>query len=203
MRSNNYTGRFIFILIVIIAMFIAIKYITNLGWYNMFGIGLLTITATATVLLAYLASTQLDQLERTSHADFCLRLDERYTSKETQKAKQIIHCYELQAQKELELANQEVNDTSISQRVGEKILSLKNEEASSKNYIILINFLDILETAAYFVNNRYVSEGEARSLFGDLIADNGRKYKPYIDELNDEDESNEECYKEILSYLKE
>ncbi|MCE0723983.1 DUF4760 domain-containing protein [Legionella resiliens] len=125
---------------------------------------------------------QFKNLNKTSTGDFLLRIDERFGSPEILRARAIIHeFYCLTYEKEIDI-------NIHTYKIAEKVLSMKNKVEASTDFIYLYNFLNFLETIAYFANNKYISSDEVNELLGGslkyyylvfklLIADRRKKYQ--------------------------
>ncbi len=109
--------------------------------------------------ILYAAWTNLDSMNKTSAGmaktarnDFLLRFDNRYCNKESLEVKTILHRIYLNTKKpKKNYSCSEKHIATISDKV--KDMAKSNREQDIKDFIILINFLDSLETIAYFVNN--------------------------------------------------
>lgn len=135
-----------------------------------------------TLIIVCAGWMQLKNLNQTTTSDFLLRIDERYGSPEILKARVIIHeLYCLTYQDEIDI-NIHIN------KIAKKILTMKNKVDSSTNFIYLYNFLNFLETIAYFANNNYISNVDVDELLGGslkyyylvfklLIEDKRKKYQ--------------------------
>ncbi len=113
-----------------------------------------------TLIIVCAGWMQFKNLNETSKGDFLLRIDERFGSPEILKARIIIHEFYC-------LTNKEDIDLNIHiLRISEMILGTKNKIESSEKFIYLYNFLNFLETIAYFTNNNFISLEDINELLG-------------------------------------
>ncbi|HAU1673402.1 DUF4760 domain-containing protein [Legionella pneumophila] len=127
-----------------------------------------------TALIVCAGWLQFTNLNQTSKGDFLLRIDTRYSSDEILKARTLIHKFYCQTKDE------NITDDRHVELIGNKILEIKYEESEAENFIILINFLDFLETIAFFVRKDYVSPKEVHELIGGSIVYYFKVFKPWI-----------------------
>lgn len=113
-----------------------------------------------TLVLIIVAWNQLRKFNNRSRADFLLRIDNRYGSKEIIKARAIIHGFYCLTR--LNASNHETHIRKISDEI--KKIGIKVEEADK--FIHLLNFLDFLETIAYFANKNYITREDVSELLG-------------------------------------
>lgn len=117
---------------------------------------------------------QLIQMGKTSRADFLLQLDKRYSSPEIMEAR--ISLQELiskSGQKTpLEIAKILVDEMDN--------LNEKTDRESCKKFIFLRNFLEFLETVAYFGNKGFISSEEINELIGATLCFNYDIFKRWI-----------------------
>ncbi len=105
-----------------------------------------------TLVIAYVAWVNLGGMNKTAKNDFLLRFDKRYCNKESLEAKTILHRIYLNTKKpKKNYSCSEKHIATISNKV--KDMAKSNREQDIKDFMLLINFLDSLETIAYFVNN--------------------------------------------------
>ena len=105
---------------------------------------------------------QFKGLNKTSKGEFLLRIDERYGSKEIIKARQMIHNYYL------DTYSVDIDIHIHVKKISSRVLEEKNNK-NQKEFIYLLNFLDFLETVAYFTNNNYMSLDDVDELIGSSL----------------------------------
>ena len=127
-----------------------------------------------TAIIARIAHTQLKAMNdasqgmgETSKTDLLLRIDRRYCSEENVKAKAIIHQLYAKEKK----AHEEKGKPERIKDVSEKIMAmrLETDEKSTKDFAYLVNFVDFLETVAYFCNKDFIDSCDVKSLTGESI----------------------------------
>lgn len=133
--------------------------------------GIIIILTALTLCAAWL---QFSNLNQTSKGDFLLRVDTRYSSEEILKARTIIHRFYCQTRKE------EITDDKHVELIANKILEIMYNENESDDFIYLINFLDFLETLAYFVRKNLLSYKDIYELLGGSILYYYKVFKPWI-----------------------
>lgn len=119
--------------------------------------------ALLTTVLIMVAWTQLVGIKKIGQADFLLRLDTRSGSSTIIKAKCIFHKIYLETK-----SPDICKDVHI-KKIQEKLKDLGLNKESAKEFTYLLNFLDYLETVAYFANNKHVSHSEVNNLLGGTI----------------------------------
>lgn len=119
-----------------------------------------------TILLVLVAWLQLTGLNKTSKSDFLLRIDSRYGNPEIIKARLIIHKIHRQLDNEYSSC-EENRIKKISEKIVE--ISQSTKPGEMRDFIYLLNFIDFLETIAYFCNKGRISEKELAELSGDSI----------------------------------
>lgn len=135
------------------------------------------------ILVAY---TQLSSISRTVKTDFLMKLDERYGSIEIIQARQIIHrYYRFSKDSNTDRAQETVrryriltNNNILSEnelielihwrQIGKAIdkLSKASDPASQKEYILVLNLLDFLESISYYANNGHIEQKQIDDLMG-------------------------------------
>lgn len=103
---------------------------------------------------------QLKDLNKTSKGDFLFRIDERYGQSEIIKARKIIHEYYCLTQFE------DIDPTIHVQKIAQLVYDTKLHIEKADNFICLLNFLDFLETIAYFTNQGFISIRDIDELTG-------------------------------------
>ena len=126
-----------------------------------------------TLALICVAWIQLAGLSKISKADFLLRIDTRYCSAESVKARIIIHKFYCKTRNGV---CEEVHIKKIANEI--KKLGESSNDKDCENFISLLNFLDFLETAAYFSNKNYINRKEIGELCGNSIVYYYKIFKP-------------------------
>ena len=126
-----------------------------------------------TFLIVCAGWMQFKSLNKTSKAEFLLRIDERYGSIEIIKARSIIHSYYQ------ETYHKDIDITAHANKIGHLILQAEKAQKPI-NFIYLLNFLDFLETVSYFTNANYISLDDINELVGGSIKYYYCVYKPFI-----------------------
>lgn len=129
------------------------------GWSNAYYI----LLAAGTGLIAWVAWIELSHLENIGQNDFLLRIDDRYGSKEIVEARTIIHKLSLDAP-EIEICYDSHVDA-----IGQKIKEMEINKKSPKKFVYLLNFLDFLETIAYFVKKEALKSEDLEELLGESL----------------------------------
>lgn len=157
------------IMILIIVIFVAMAIIDYLDLYNFFkniddksfektGHMVLVISAAIAAIIAW---WQLIKLNSTAFADLLTKIETRYGSGEILEAREIIQ--------EIYLQSKDPQDTCklkhIS-RMQDIIKQIGNDAKQSRKFILLLNFLDFLESIAYYVKVGYVSYDDVLEMFG-------------------------------------
>jgi hypothetical protein len=127
-----------------------------------------------TLIIVIVAWIQLGSLSRTSKSDFLLRIDERYSSVNSVKARTIIHEFYCDAQTD------ELHYDIVIEKISNRIKDVEFKKEESKDFIILINFLDFLETISYFCNKKYISDRDVNELLGCSMNYYYKIFKPII-----------------------
>jgi len=126
----------------------------------------------------------------TSKADLLLRIDHMYGSKEIMKARNIIIDFIFDYREGVYEKNSYDSELDYAAKQLKKMRD-KHDNTDGK-YGCLLNFLDFLETVAYFYDKReeYVSKEDIRELFGGLVGDYQVVFRYWLEAFN-EDSSNE------------
>lgn len=146
-------------------------------------------TWVATALLALIAWKQLTKIYSKNEAEFLLKIDEQWGSDKIIKARQIIHKIYIK----IEPKHKEKKRDNIFELVGQEILNMRlnNEEKGEKkkqedkdkeqdDFIILLNFLDFMETIGYLYEKKLIKADELNALCGESIRFNYKIFTPYI-----------------------
>jgi hypothetical protein len=125
----------------------------------------------ATGALAYVAYIQIDsarkqleQIGNSTRADFLIRLDNRYGSKQIIKARQIIHALYLESKKIQRIS--EENEDIHRNYIAEKINDYAEDPEKANDYVYLLNLMDFLETISFLANKGIIQKEEITDLMG-------------------------------------
>ena len=114
-----------------------------------------------TFILICVSWIQLSNLYNISTEDFLLRIDDRYGSESIIKARAIIHKIICKTRQE----NSEINI----EKIQDEIEAIEENEEKAEDFMYLLNFLDFLETIAYFGNKEFISIIDIKELLGDSL----------------------------------
>lgn len=157
------------IMISIIVIFVAMAIIDYLDLYNFFknredksfektGHMVLVISAAIAAMIAW---WQLIKLNSTAFADLLTKIETRYGSNEILEAREIIQ--------EIYLESKDAQDTCKLKHISHMqdiIKQIGNDAKQTRKFILLLNFLDFLESIAYYVKVGYVSYDDVLEMFG-------------------------------------
>ncbi|MCZ4682685.1 DUF4760 domain-containing protein, partial [Legionella pneumophila] len=129
---------------------------------------------TLTLIIVCVGWLQFGDLNKTTKGDFLLRIDERFGHETIIKARAIIHKFYC------ETYDENICKETHRRIIGEKIMEIILVKKQSTNFIYLMNFLDFLETIAYFTNKNYMSEKDIKELLGGSIPYYYEVFKPFI-----------------------
>jgi hypothetical protein len=156
-----------------------------------YGVSLIILTFS----LVCVAWFQLALIRKQAKADFLLRIDNRYGSKSIIKARSIIHRIYIHQEQS---TCKHIQDKVLS----EKIVELYWDKESYEDFICLLNFLDFLETIAYFSNNDHVDLDEIEKLLGGSLIYFYKIFTPLINFLRVRYEDND-YFNQIETLIKE
>ncbi len=173
-------------------------YLNSLHHYNYFSrssdssivrlhAGALIVLTAALVIVAWV---QVNKMRYVSRQNFLLSIDKRFADPVMLKAKQIIHTYsrEIIKQKKFPVY---AKDYLLTPDIATKILHASElyqtyEELTfaktniNPDFGCLLNFLDFLETIAYFANKNNVSKKEVEELLGNSLCYYYKCFKLFI-----------------------
>lgn len=120
-----------------------------------------------TIIIACIAWVQLHGLVKTGQADFLLRIDERLGNKSIIKARTIIHHIYSESKEK----NKNFTEPQHCEYIAQEINSLgnKTDKESIKKYVLLLNFIDFLETTALFAKKGYISTKDINDLMNQSL----------------------------------
>lgn len=167
-----------------------------------------------TALIAIIAYVELKGLYRNSKADMLLRIDRSLRNPEAIKAMTIIRQFRFESEKEISVQNDiQVNFSkdrklykkTVEEKTGQKIKNfLLDYGFSQHEQVILINFLNTIETICYLCNKNYTSSDDVEEFFENELQSYFDMFEPYIQytqELYDGKDGNE-AYSEFRSVVK-
>ena len=131
-----------------------------------------------TIFLICVAWLQLSNLNKTSRADFLLRIDDRYGRTEIIKARAIIQELYRKAAPQSEKISEEVYIQRISD--GIKDIGQGESPEQCEKFAYLLNLLDYLESISYFANKNYISLNEIDELVGGSMQFYYKIFKAWI-----------------------
>lgn len=125
-----------------------------------------------TALIAAIAWIQLDKLNQTSdkdkklrRADILLRIDQHLSSPAILRAKKIIYREIFLARTELKMETPIYNDPKLLCKIQDRIIKLLKDESKAE-YILIINFLNVMENVSYLYNKNYINTKDINEMFG-------------------------------------
>jgi hypothetical protein len=123
-----------------------------------------------TFILACVAWYQLKGLQRTNQAEFLLKIDQRLGDPKIIEAREIIHRYYKISKRVNPRDFEEQHVLSIAKEI-DKLSENYDEDDfnATKEHVTLLNFLDFLETVAFFTNNGYIRSNEVDELMGESL----------------------------------
>ncbi|MGQ3890944.1 DUF4760 domain-containing protein [Legionella sp. CNM-4043-24] len=125
------------------------------------------LTVTLSTILILLASIKSQEAIKQSRTNYLLRIDERWSSPEIIRAREVIHELYLDA-KELNPQFKE-NNEQIKAIISFGIMKLHDDKRKTEKFISLLNFLDFLETIGYLHSQDSISTEEVSDLLGNSI----------------------------------
>ena len=131
-----------------------------------------------TIVLICVGWLQLNNLNKTSRADFLLRIDDRYGREEIIKARAIIQSLYRKAA----LTGEHTPEETYIQKISDEIKKIgkSDQKEQCENFAYLLNLLDYLETISYFTNKNYISLKEIDELAGNSMQFYYKIFKPWI-----------------------
>lgn len=131
-----------------------------------------------TIALVTIAWIQLSALNKITKSDFLLRITERYGSPELLEARRIIQEFYIETKEEKITYNDHID--KIANKIKE--LGKANGNYETKNFIYLINFLDFLETVAFFYSEdqNEITQNQVHDLLQHSLVYYFKVFKPWI-----------------------
>jgi hypothetical protein len=121
------------------------------------------------------ARDQLTNMTKVNKSKFLLSIDDRWGQEETVRARTIIHRFYIQYKNKSNIVEQ---CKEIGNRI--KYLSVSTSKNDQEEFIIILNFLDFLETVGYFTNRKMLDFEDVDSLCGESIEFFFKCFNPYI-----------------------
>lgn len=116
------------------------------------------------ILLGYVKAQEAIEQSRTN---YLLRIDERWSSPEIIKAREVIHELYLDA-KHLNPELKEDNE-QIKPVIALEIMKIHDSKEMTEKFVSLLNFLDFLETIGYLHSKKAITTEEVSELLGNSI----------------------------------
>ncbi|MEE9451883.1 MAG: hypothetical protein V3V61_03895 [Gammaproteobacteria bacterium] len=130
-----------------------------------YAVAIVVFTGLLLILAWYQANEirfQAEKISKTSRTDLLLRIDREYGSPKIIEARIILHEFHCQ------VFDKKITSNNRNQMIGDLINDMRNKEKQAKKFMYLHNFLDFLETVAYFCKKKDISEDDVRELIGPL-----------------------------------
>ncbi len=171
------------------------------------------LTITLSVIFLYMAFYKLQDILDQSKINntrqklnYLLQVDERWTSSEIIQAREVIHKLYLQAS-----SDKHNSDEKIQAIIGASILKMENNPKEIREFILLLNFMDFLETIGFLWYTESISINEINELLGNSIKYFYKIFEKYIHHRREKDilfykrfsELYEECTKTYYSDISE
>lgn len=131
-----------------------------------------------TIVLVCVGWNQLNRLNRTSKADFLLRIDGRYGSAEIVKARAIIQRLYRESNPHDNPVPKEIYFKRIADKIDE--IRISQDVKSYEDFSYLLNLLDFLEAISYFARKKYISAKDVDELIGNSIVFYFNVFKQWI-----------------------
>jgi len=147
---------------------------TNFETYFIYYVGALIIS----VLLLLIAYIQSHAALTQSKTNYLLRIDERWSSSEIIKAREVIHEFYLSAKE----VNLPLTQHDLNYVIGQQILLISkiNKPNEISKFISLLNFLDFLETIGYMYHAGSLEVKDIQELSGNSIMYFYKIFEAYI-----------------------
>lgn len=198
---------FVFLLFFVPFFYFNLEYVTERNRLNPIAEYTLLYYASAlfsTLVIAEIAYCQLKKINKSLHADYLIKIDERWRSSQIIKARTIIHRLYLNSINILAKQNISGN-LAIREKIGNDIkeMSESQDKEKIKDFVYLLNFLDFMETVGYLYTQGHLTKESLNELFGASIAFNYEIFEIYImyrrkkHDINDFYEEFKKLYKAI------
>ena len=119
-------------------------------------------TSVILILLAYVKTEEAIEQSRTN---YLLRIDERWSSAEIVRAREVIHKLYLDAKE----AYPKYDNEQLKPIIAQAIMELNDNQDQIEQFIKLLNFLDFLETIGFLHYKKAITTEEVSELIGNSI----------------------------------
>lgn len=145
-----------------------------------------------TMVLIAVAYIQLKGVRKRMESDFLLEIDRRWGNAESLKARTIIHKMIVKSEETHGMTNSQ-NFVLIMHDVQGGIIDLRKgkDDKSQEEFMIVLNFLEFMETIGYLAYSDCVSEEALDKLCGHSISFNYMVFKLYIESKSKRHEQND------------
>lgn len=144
---------------------------------------------TLTFILIIVAWRQLSSLNKTGTADFLLRIDERFSSKQIIDARTFLHKLYIQCRPDCSHDNisKICQDCHLihMQSIRDAIKNIRHNPKLAKQFMQLRNLLELFETVGYFEKKGYVDFNQINELVGCTIVYHYEVFRDWIHYLQD------------------
>ncbi len=131
------------------------------------------ISTLITLGLLFVAYSNLKDIEKSINAKFLYQIDQRWGDDEILKARKILHILILESKMSNEMAY-----------VSNKILSYYKDASYAKEFILIINFIEFMETMGYLIyREKTIKLDQVRNLCGYEVEKFYPIFKPLIKQL--------------------
>ena len=116
------------------------------------------------------------RIRKTNHADFLMRIEDRFGCDKILEAREIIHFLYREAERKIDRPEDPKEEEKDKYRVkkiayvSEKLLDIRRSPVKAKDFISLLNFLDFLESISYYRKKNYIEENDMKEMFGGQIS---------------------------------
>ncbi len=167
-------------------------------WYDESGIWYYLLITFVTSIIALIANIQLTHINEKVTTEYLLKIDERWCNKEMVKARKIIHHMSLKKSKSQRYIPKKI----LYDRVGRQIYKISKEKEKEIEFMLVLNFLDFLETIGYLHQKNKLRKKDLDELCGDSLVKYYKYFKYYIRFIR-EDENNPKLYQGFESLYKD
>ena len=117
---------------------------------------------------------QLRGMNETAKADFLLRIADRFGRHEIVQARKVIHEFYCEKR-----SDQSCVDAHID-RISKKIKEIGTDKEKAEDFILLLTFLEFLDTTAYFCKKGYLSKTDIEELVSGSMTYYYKVFKAWI-----------------------
>lgn len=142
---------------------------------------------TITAIIALFSYKQFQHFNENLKADYLLKIDARWGSKEIIKARAIIHHLYLISKRKLNISSEPEKNELLRKEIGNELIRLAESTNGNEpqEFLYILNFLDFMEITGYLYSNGQLSKKDLIELFGDSVQFNYEVLKPYIEHRRD------------------